>query len=90
MFAIAAAVAEVMGEEPTAVVFILHFKPAVRRLSALLQLRGILLGLSRSVVPIWLGVQVPRELTFDADRLSHPSMSEDVWLEAKRREWSSK
>lgn len=86
MFAMAAAVAEVMGEEPTAVIFILDFKSSARTLSALLQLRGIS-GMSRSVVPIWLGVQLPRELNVDADRLSHPSKSEDVWLEAKRREF---
>lgn len=36
----------------------------------------------RKLTEKWLGVQVPREFNFDADRLSHPSMLSDVMRDA--------
>ena len=68
-----------------AVVAVGDCSPAAAALSARFsksaQIRAIL-GLCSRVAPRLLGVQVPRELNVDADRLSHPSMATAVAADA--------
>lgn len=87
ILAIADAVVAVSAEiELTAVIAVGDCDaPAAAALSARFskstQIRALLTRCSK-VAPRWLGVQVPREMNVDADRLSHPSMAAIVAKEA--------
>lgn len=85
--ALAEAVATAVGSmDTTAVIAIGDCTPAASALSVIYsrspQLR-YLVGVARGVSRSWLGVDVPRELNVDADRLSHPSLASAVAREAE-------
>jgi len=102
--ALAEAVALAMGSNIKAVVAVGDCSPAASALSAIYsrspQLRH-LVGVARGVSHSWLGVDIPRELNVDADRLSHPSQASGVareaeeagarvvWLEPSAAMWKS-
>lgn len=71
--------------ELAAVIAVGDCAPAAAALSARFsksaQIRALLTRCSR-VVQRWLGVQVPRDMNFDSDRLSHPSKAAIVATEA--------
>ena len=85
--AIAAAVAEARGVLPSAIFAVGDCDPAVGAINAGTsgnpQMRSLLQG---SRATRWLAVSVPRESNVDADRLSHPSLLDDVRRDAAAAE----
>ena len=85
MIATATAVARELGVAPTCVTAVGDCDPAVNTLNASAsgnsQMRAIV-AKARDIAKQWLAVSVPREDNVDADRLSHPSMYQEVYDEA--------
>ena len=85
MWAVAEAARAESGRSPAAITAVGDCDPAAGALYSVAsrnaQMRGLLEG-ARGLSRQWLAVSIPREYNLDADRLSHPSMLEDVRADA--------